>query len=99
MNYSLSILNNGREIHEINDNIDVEIRLEDGQVFSATLFSLECISDTMTNYQDSGECLNGKYFWASDMVIVKDLKLETINDIVKDLVESGEYKYACSKIS
>ncbi|AUI88099.1 hypothetical protein BS333_17175 [Vibrio azureus] len=99
MEYSLSIVNGKREINETNDNIDVEIHLKDGSVYSATLFSMENITEIMESYQNTGECLNGAFFWASDMIIIQNFKLETINNIIKELVESGEYKYACSKIN
>ena len=98
MKYSLLILNNDRELHKKNDNVDIEIRLEGGQLYSATLFSIENIATIMTNYQETGECLSGAYFWASDMIIVTNFEVETINNIVKELVESGEYKHACSRI-
>lgn len=99
MEYSLSIVNGKREINETNDNIDVEIHLKDGSLYSATLFSMENITEIMESYKNTGECLNGAFFWASDMIIIQNFKLETINNIIKELVESGEYKYACSKIN
>ena len=59
------------------DNVDVEITLSNNNAkYIVTFFTLDNIKKIMNRYESSGECLNGSYFWASSMIIVKDLKIE-----------------------
>ncbi len=44
----------------------------------------------MEKYRESGECLAGKYFWASELIVVDELKVDLIRDVVSDLLKSGE---------
>lgn len=99
MNYKLSILHHGRTLNLHNDNVDIEVILEDGQTFSATLFTRANIDMLLDKYKKSGECANGIYFWAADLILVNDLKEMTIKTVVADLIDSGELKFACTKIS
>ena len=45
----------------------------------------------MDEYQETGECLGGRYFWSSSMNIVRDLRRETVEACVADLITSGEF--------
>jgi hypothetical protein len=77
------------DIH--NDNIDVIVRLPSGETCTATLFTPANIAMIMQHYAATGECLSGRYFWAADMVIVSDLRLETIEAVVREIIRSGEH--------
>jgi hypothetical protein len=72
------------------DNIDIEVTLAGGERFTATFTTLKNIATIMERYQKSGECLGGKYFWASELVVVDDLNLDSIRKVVADLLKSGE---------
>jgi len=48
----------------------------------------------MTSYESTGECLSGRYFWASDMVVVRKLARKAICEVVDDLLSSGEIEGA-----
>lgn len=77
-----------------NDNIDVTIDLSNGAVFTATFFTLKNIASLLESYERTGECLSGRYLWAKDMIIVRDLREETIRDVVDEIVRTGEYVHA-----
>lgn len=55
-----------------------------------TAFTVESISALMKRYAVSGECGHGAYFWASNMIILKNFKLETFLSVSKELVSNGE---------
>lgn len=67
-----------------NDNIDLNIYTEDGIVYAATAFTLENIKFLLN--KDRNEY---GYFWASDMFIVENLRLETLLNAVKEIFEKG----------
>ena len=48
----------------------------------------------MESHRATGECLGGTYFWARDLVIVKDMRRETIDSTIVEMVENGEYAQA-----
>ncbi len=76
---------------EKNDSIDVVVYDADGLIYTATLFTLKNIETLLERWRSTGECLNGKYFWAADMLIVEKLTVETIESVVDGLIESGEF--------
>lgn len=78
----------------LDDNVDVVVRLPQGEVRATTLFTLKNIEAILSSYRSSGECLAGRFFWSKDMVIVEDLRMETIREVVQELVRSGEYRHA-----
>ena len=82
----------------VDDNVDVEIRLDDGRRFVATFFTLENLRTLLARYRDTGECDYGRYFWAADMIVVKELTTETIVKTIEDLLRSGELVSAFSEI-
>lgn len=75
-----------------NDNIDVLVRFGNGQCFAATFFTVVNIQTIMQRYSQSGECLNGMYFWCSNMVVVQNLENSTIASTISSLIASGEFE-------
>lgn len=98
-NYRLTLIEafNGTDNHD--DNVDVEVTFSDGSRFVATFFTLANIASLLKQYEQSGECLNGTYFWASDMVIVRELTREAISQTIDDLIQSGEFESAFSAVT
>jgi hypothetical protein len=74
-----------------NDNIDVNIILSNNSVYFGTLFTIINIEKIMKETNDVS-------FWATDMLIVKDLKKETINNSIKKIIENGYVEIIFSKI-
>lgn len=77
-----------KDIH--NDNIDVNIIFENGDVYFATFFTLRNVESLMVKDQDI-------YFWATDLIIIKDLRRETIREAIAKIVSDG-YTDAFCKI-
>lgn len=74
-----------------NDNIDINVVLPDKTVFFATFFTILNIQTLIKNDDSS-------YFWSEDMVLVKDLKKETIREAVSSIIEDGYLEFSFSKI-
>ena len=75
----------------VDDNSDVIVTFSDGRRFVATLFTYENILTLAAKNRGTGECLGGKYFWASDMLLVDRLDRATITEVVHELIREGEF--------
>jgi len=78
----------GTIVESDDDNVDLWIELEDGRVFTATLFTIKNISTLMRRWRESGECASGAYFWATDMIVVESISEEVIERTISDLIAS-----------
>ena len=81
------------------DNVDVEIELSDGNRYSATFFTLMNIQSLMKKNKLTGECAGGIYLWSSNMILVENLHLETIERTIAGLVQEGELDTACCRLN
>lgn len=75
----------------LDDNLDVNIVFQDGRVFFATLFTLDNIQRLMKKE-------SAVYFWATDMIIVKDLSEGTIDEAIKKMIKDAYLEQALSEI-
>lgn len=94
--FSFRMIDNVESIY--NDNTDVEITVN-GSKYIATFFTIENIKSLMEKYKSTGECLGGTYFWAADMIIVKDLSESTIHSTLDCMIKNGELEKSSQKIS
>jgi len=82
-----------------NDNTDVIIEFDSGEKYVATFFTFKNIEHLRKNYLKSGECLNGKYFWASDLLLIDKITREDIEIVIDHLLTSGEFYSVFNKIN
>lgn len=80
----------GGEIHT-NDNSDVIVTLVNGVRYVATFFTYENINFLTEKNKQTGENLRGKYFWASNMILIDSIDRTSIEQVVSSLVASGEF--------
>ncbi|WP_293913579.1 MULTISPECIES: hypothetical protein [unclassified Sphingobacterium] len=73
------------------DNIDVNIVLENDEVYFGTLFTLKNIEKLMKNNHDA-------YFWSTDMLILEELSLQGINVALEALFKDGYFNDVFTKI-
>ncbi len=85
-------------VDPVKDNVDVEVLFDDGKRYSATFFTLENIRRLMERCHSTGECAQGRYFWASGMIIVEDLTWDTVIAAVGSLIENGEFTKVFERI-
>ncbi len=77
-------------------NADVHIFLHDA-AFAGTLYTVDSIRELMARHERTGECASGRYFFDPTMVIVRNLRPETILAVAEELVKSGELSKAFAK--
>jgi|LakMenEpi03Aug12_release.lakeMendotaPanAssembly.Ray.scaffolds.fasta_scaffold3064938_1 hypothetical protein len=80
------------------DNIDINVYVNDGKRYSATLFTPKNIAMLLEKYEKSGECARGTFVWAVEMIILKDLSKESILTTVDALLRTGEIEFAMTRI-
>lgn len=72
-----------------NDNIDMHVILDDGNVYVATAFTM--INIKLLMGQDH-------YFWASDMFIVPDLRIPTLKKAINEAINDHYFEFIFKKI-
>ena len=80
-------------------NIDIEIQVSNGDVYALTFFSVDDLLTQFRKNKVTGECRNGTYFWATDMIIVETLSEEVIQQTIQSLIEEDELKDIGSKLN
>jgi hypothetical protein len=76
---------------ELNDNLDFHLILDCGKVFFGTFFTLNNIRYLMGKNNDV-------YFWATDMVIVMDLRKDTLRESLNNMIDDANVGRVLSEI-
>ena len=84
------------DIHD--DNIDVEVILSDRSRYTATFFTVRNLTTLFEKNRKSGECCDGLYFWACEMIIVERLEKEVLEKTISQLIEDGEFETAFTRV-
>ncbi|HEX6607873.1 MAG TPA: hypothetical protein VF276_13275 [Chloroflexia bacterium] len=74
------------------ENSDVIITFEDGSRWVATFFSYTNINTLVEKNRRTGEYMSGKYFWAGDMILVDEVSRARVEEVVRYLLETREFK-------
>ncbi|GAA0967200.1 hypothetical protein [Actinocorallia libanotica] len=74
---------------------DATIYLPDGTRRYATFMTLEGIAKIMSRWQETGECLNGRYFYCTDLVVINGAGFNAMADAIRDLISTGDLEHAC----
>ncbi|WP_214325210.1 hypothetical protein [Nonomuraea sediminis] len=77
---------------------DATITFRDGSRRYATFMTLDAVQRNMDKDARTGECLGGKYFWWSDLIIVRDAGFEGMAAAIRDLISSGDIEEACGPL-
>src|SRR5262249_32714919 len=74
------------------DNTDVVVLFEDGSRWVATFFSYQNVSSLAEKNRATGECLGGKYFVATDMILVDEVTRQRIEEVIEELLNRSEFE-------
>lgn len=83
----------GEELDEVCD-VDMWVTFADGQRWSGTVFTVDEARRLMDRWSDTGECLDGRYFYGWDNLIVRDPGIPAMADVIDHLVVTGDYRSA-----
>jgi len=70
----------------LDQNTDVIVTLCSGERYAATFFSYQNIRTLTRKNRSTGEWLSGKYFWASDMVLIASIDRASIERVIEELI-------------
>ena len=85
------------EWEPVDDNSDAIVTLEDGSRWFATFFSYANIGSLTQKNKQTGECLGGKYFWSTHMILVDEVTRGNIEKVISDLQAESEFESAFSR--
>src|ERR1700761_2364920 len=91
MDFKVLLIAPYENIDILNDNIDINVVLPTGDVYSATLF-------TIANIQAMLEKSDDGYFNSEDMIIVKELTVPTIRFAINNIINNGSIELTMSKV-
>ncbi len=74
------------------DNTDVIVTWEDGSRWVATFFAYQNVQTLSEKNRRTGESLSGAYFWASDMILADKVSRQRIEQIIEELIKTGEFE-------
>lgn len=75
------------------DNLDVIVTFSDRSRWVATFFTYENINTLRKKDQQTGESMNGAFFWASDMILIDCVNRERIEAVIQYLLDNDEFSY------
>ncbi len=87
----------GDEWNPQNDNTDVIATLADGSRWVASFFTYANILSLAEKNKGTGECLQGRYYWSSDMILVDEVSRGRIEEVVAHLIAEGEFEHIFSR--
>lgn len=73
------------------DNTDVLVTMNNGDLFIASFFSYDSIAKYRRDISKNKEYLNGKYFWVKGMLLIDNCSFENINFVVEHIFKEGDF--------
>jgi hypothetical protein len=81
------------------DNLDVIVTFTDRSRWIASFFTYQNIQRLREKNQQTGECMSGTFFKASDMVLIDIVSRERIEQVIEYAIENEEFTFLFSRIS
>ena len=79
-------------------NSDVIFELSDGTKWKATFFTYKNIETLRKKNQSSGECLNGAFFCAADMILISEMSQDIIRAVLEELLSEDTIALYCHRL-
>ena len=77
-------------------NSDVLVIFQNGKAWAAKFFTYRNLATLSEKNRRSGECLQGGYFWASNMILVDELTRTRVEAVVAELLANHEFELVFS---
>ncbi|HET8627853.1 MAG TPA: hypothetical protein VFL91_10560 [Thermomicrobiales bacterium] len=72
-------------------NTDVTVTFADGTPWFHTFFTYANVATLTEKNKRTGEYVSGRYFWATDMILVDEASRERIEEVVAHLIETRTF--------
>ncbi|WP_256959815.1 hypothetical protein, partial [Streptomyces viridochromogenes] len=87
----------GEDLDEV-CGIDMWVTFPDGQRWSGSVVTLDEARRVMDHRQDTGECLDGRYYYGWDNLLVRHPGIPAMTEVIDHLVATGAYRSALRPI-
>lgn len=77
----------------LDQNTDVVVTFSDGKRYVATFFTYQNSITLTKKNRLTGEYLSGKYFWASDMVLINRIDRTSIEQVINEFIRDGCFPF------
>lgn len=94
----IEILDTQDSIDYYDCNSDVVFELSDNSKWVATFFTYKNIETLRKKNQLTGECLNGIYFCATDMVLISEISETVVKSVLQEMLAHDEIKTYCRRL-
>lgn len=74
------------------ENTDVIVVFPDRSKWIASFFTYKNIETLRQKNIQTGECINGSYFWSSDMVLIDVLSRQRIEQLIDHLIKHDDFQ-------
>ncbi|GLX69350.1 hypothetical protein [Paenibacillus glycanilyticus] len=74
------------------NNSDVIVVFPDRSKWMASFFTYQNIDTLRQKNIQTGECMNGAYFWSSNMVLIDIISRERIEQLIDHLIEHDHFQ-------
>jgi len=81
------------------DNVDVIVTLSNGKRFVGSFFTYDNVRTLTEKNKRTGELLGGKYFWASDLILIDRVDRKSIEAVIDDLMKEGYFDTAFKEVT
>lgn len=78
---------------------DVIVKMNDGEKYVASFFTYKNLKTLQLLHREENDFLGGKYFWVKGMLMVENCKRQTIEKVVGDLIDEGDFERVFRKIN
>ncbi|EFQ5576696.1 hypothetical protein HZU95_000761 [Listeria monocytogenes] len=78
-------------------NLDVIVTFSNRSKWIATFFTYKNIQSLQAKNKQTGECMNGTYFFASDMILIDNTSRERVYEVIAHLMAQEEFETAFTK--
>jgi hypothetical protein len=79
------------------DNTDAIVTFEDGSRWIASFFTYKNVYSLAEKNKRTGECLHGKFYWRSDMILVDECSRKRIDEVINHLLLQGDFEIIFDK--
>jgi hypothetical protein len=97
LDYSIEIIGDLESSRE--SNVDVYISFGNSEKYFCTFFTVSNIEYLLKRYSETGENNYGRFFWATNMIILKEITLENMRSCVNSLLIDGTFHDAFAFVS
>lgn len=86
------------EWDELDSSTDVIVQFQDSSKWITSFFTYNNIGTLVDKNTQSGECLDGKYLWSSDMILIQKCNRNQIKEVIDHIIKENMFSVLFRRI-